>query len=109
MGLPCGTDQRTKMTLVAIHNLGMTLSSPLFSGLNLTVNAGDRLGVVAANGRGKTTLLRCIAGTLDATEGAVSRSRGLTIGYVPQEAPQALLNQSLYDAVLGGLSSEQAH
>jgi len=86
----------------------MTLSSSLFSGLNLTVNAGDRFGVVAANGRGKTTLLRCIAGTLDPTEGAVTHSRGLTIGYVPQDAPPALLNQSFYDAVLGALSSEQA-
>ena len=79
------------MTLISIRNLGMTLSSSLFSGLNLTVNAGDRFGVVAANGRGKTTLLRCIAGTLDPTEGAVTHSRGLTIGYVPQDAPPALL------------------
>ena len=63
--------------------------------------AGDRFGVVAANGRGKTTLLRCIAGTLDPTEGAVTHSRGLTIGYVPQDPPPALLNQSFYDAVLG--------
>jgi ATPase subunit of ABC transporter with duplicated ATPase domains len=96
------------MTLINIRNLGVTLSSSLFSGLNLALNAGDRVGLVAANGRGKTTLLRCMAGTLDPTEGEITRSRGLTIGHVPQDAPPALLNLSLYEAVLGALPPEQA-
>ena len=38
------------MTLINIRNLGVTLSAPLFSRLNLVVNAGDRIGLVAANG-----------------------------------------------------------
>ena len=50
------------MTLITLRNLGVTLGAPLFSDLNLVVNAGDRIGLVAANGRGKTTLLRCISG-----------------------------------------------
>ena len=50
------------MTLITIRNLGVSLGAPLFSRLNLVVNAGDRIGLVAANGRGKTTLLRCMAG-----------------------------------------------
>jgi len=50
------------MNLINIRNLGVTLSSSLFSRLDLSVNAGDRIGLVAANGRGKSTLLRCIAG-----------------------------------------------
>ena len=44
------------MTLINIRNLGVTLSAPLFSRLDLSVNAGDRIGLVAANGRGKSTL-----------------------------------------------------
>ena len=40
------------MTLINIRNLGVTLSAPLFSRLDLSVNAGDRIGLVAANGRG---------------------------------------------------------
>ena len=66
------------MTLINIRNLGVTLSAPLFSRLNLVVNAGDRIGLVAANGRGKSTLLRCIAGMMEASEGEITRSRGLT-------------------------------
>ena len=66
------------MTLINIRNLGVTLNAPLFSRLDLSVNAGDRIGLVAANGRGKSTLLRCIAGMAEPSEGEIARSRGLT-------------------------------
>src|SRR3981081_29747 len=100
-------DQRTIMTLINIRNLGVTLSAPLFSRLNLIVNAGDRIGLVAANGRGKSTLLRCIAGTMEASEGEITRSRGLTVGYVEQDVPPALMDRPLYAAVLEKLSTDQ--
>ncbi|WP_075288978.1 ABC-F family ATP-binding cassette domain-containing protein [Pararhizobium arenae] len=96
------------MSLINIRNLGVTLSSPLFSNLNLAINAGDRISVVAANGRGKSTLFRCIAGTLEATEGEITRSRGLTVGYVEQNVPPVLLDKTFYDAVLDALPAEQA-
>jgi ATPase subunit of ABC transporter with duplicated ATPase domains len=88
------------MTLINIRNLGVTLSAPLFSRLNLIVNAGDRIGLVAANGRGKSTLLRCMAGTMEASEGEITRSRGLTVGYVEQDVPEALMDRPFYAAVL---------
>lgn len=95
------------MSLINLRNLGITLSGPLFSGLNLTVNAGDRIGIVAANGRGKSTLLKCIAGTLDASEGEITRSRGLTIGMVEQNVPPALMQASFRDALLQALPADQ--
>ncbi|AJD40466.1 ABC-F family ATP-binding cassette domain-containing protein [Rhizobium sp. SEMIA 4085] len=95
------------MTLLNIRNLGITLSSPLFSRLNLVVNAGDRIGIVAGNGRGKSTLFRCIAGTLGPTEGDITRARGLTVGYVEQNVPPALFAMPFYDAVLDALAPEQ--
>src|ERR1700732_5466646 len=88
------------MTLVNIRNLGVTLSAPLFSRLNLVVNAGDRIGLVAANGRGKSTLLRCMAGTMEASEGEITRSQGLTVGHVEQDVPEALMDRPFYAAVL---------
>src|SRR6266853_6815290 len=100
-------DQRTIMTLINIRNLGVTLSAQLFSRLNLVVNAGDRIGLVAANGRGKSTLLRCMAGTMEASEGEITRSRGLTVGYVEQDLPEALMNTPFYAAVLATLSIER--
>lgn len=95
------------MTLINIRNLGVTLNAPLFSRLDLSVNAGDRIGLVAANGRGKSTLLRCIAGMAEPSEGEITRSRGLTIGYVAQEVPSTLADTSFHAAVLDMLAVER--
>ena len=95
------------MTLINIRNLGVSLGAPLFSQLNLVVNAGDRIGLVAANGRGKTTLLRCMAGHLEASEGEITRSRGLTLGYVEQNVPEALMDLTVHAAVLEALPPDQ--
>ncbi|MBP1860157.1 ABC-F family ATP-binding cassette domain-containing protein [Rhizobium herbae] len=95
------------MTLINIRNLGIVLGSRLFSRLNLVVNAGDRIGLVAANGRGKSTLFRCIAGVLEASEGDITKARGLTIGYVEQNVPPALSDMSFYAVVLDALPADQ--
>src|SRR5437763_6157008 len=100
-------DLGTIMTLITLRNLGVTLNAPLFSRLSLVVNAGDRIGLVAANGRGKSTLLRCIAGLIEAGDGEVAKSRGLTVGYVAQDVPPALMDTPFYGAVLETLSVER--
>ncbi|MEI5680614.1 MULTISPECIES: ABC-F family ATP-binding cassette domain-containing protein [unclassified Mesorhizobium] len=97
------------MALINLRNLAVTLGAPLFSNLNLSIEAGDRLGIVAANGRGKSTLLRCIAGNVEPTTGDITRSRGLRIGHVEQDIPAKLLDVPFYDAVQEVLSPEQAH
>lgn len=95
------------MTLINIRNLGVTLGNPLFSKLNLVVNAGDRIGLVAANGR-KSTLLACITGALEPSEGEITKARGLTVGHVAQNVPAALFDTPFYDAVLQALPADQA-
>ncbi|MFN7089041.1 MAG: ABC-F family ATP-binding cassette domain-containing protein [Allorhizobium sp.] len=94
------------MTIINLRNLGVTLAIPLFSGLNLTVNSGDRIAIVAANGRGKSTLLKCITGAFEPSEGEVTRARGLTTGMVEQNVPPALAEATFRDAVLKALSNE---
>ncbi|MEW6634415.1 MAG: ABC-F family ATP-binding cassette domain-containing protein, partial [Pseudomonadota bacterium] len=74
---------------------------------DLTIAAGDRLGIVAANGRGKSTLLRCIAGDFEATAGDITRSRGLRVGHVEQSVPKALLDHSFHQVVADALPPEQ--
>jgi ATPase subunit of ABC transporter with duplicated ATPase domains len=95
------------MTLINLRALGVTLTTELFSNLNLTISAGDRIGLVAANGRGKSTLLRCLAATMEATSGEITRARGLTIAYAEQNVPDRLMPLSFYDAVLSALSPDQ--
>jgi ATP-binding cassette subfamily F protein 3 len=57
----------------------------LFEGVNWTIGPQDRLGLVGANGTGKTTLLKILAGMESPDSGSVSRARGVTAGYLPQE------------------------
>ncbi|MGI6851222.1 ABC-F family ATP-binding cassette domain-containing protein [Mesorhizobium sp. 1B3] len=96
------------MALITLRNLGVGLSTPLFSNLSFVIGAGDRLGVVAANGRGKSTLLRCLAGTLEPTAGEIIRARGTRIGHVEQDIPDRLTDVPFRDAVLRALPEEEA-
>jgi ATP-binding cassette subfamily F protein 3 len=58
----------------------------IFSDLSFSIPHRARIGMVGANGVGKTTLLRVLIGMEDPSSGSITRSRGLRIGYLPQEA-----------------------
>ena len=96
------------MTILNINALGVTLGDSLFKDLTLTISKGDRIGLVAANGRGKTTLLECLAGASDQTTGDIVRARGLRVGFVTQNIPDAAQSRTLYEWVLAALPAEQA-
>ena len=94
------------MSLIACRSLGVVLGAPLFRDLDLTLARGDRIGLVAANGRGKSTLLRCLAGLHEPTSGEITRARGLRVGLVAQDVPHPLLDLSLREAALDALPEE---
>jgi len=58
----------------------------IFSDISLSIPQRARIGLVGANGVGKTTLLRILLGLEDASSGKVVRARNIRIGYLPQEA-----------------------
>ncbi len=60
-------------------------SGPVVDGISLTVSAGQRLGIIGENGRGKTTLLRLLADDLAPDQGTVTRHGSLSL--VRQEMP----------------------
>lgn len=96
------------MSLLTLHDLSVTLGDPLFSNLSLTLSKGDRLGLIAANGRGKSTLLACIAGDLEPTAGDITRARGCRVGYVVQYVAETALEMTPYDLALAALPPDQA-
>ena len=57
----------------------------LFEGLDWLVTPQDRLGLVGANGTGKSTLMRILAGQETLDYGAISRAKGVSAGYLPQD------------------------
>ena len=62
-------------------------AEPLFAGVDLILNAGDRVGLVGPNGVGKSTLLRVLVGAERPNVGHVERSPGTSIGYFAQQVP----------------------
>jgi ATP-binding cassette subfamily F protein 3 len=62
----------------------------IFSGLDLTVESGERLVVVGRNGAGKTSLLRVIAGADPAFEGSYRYGAGIRVGYFSQDAAETM-------------------
>lgn len=72
----------------------------LFDRADATVAAGHRVGLVGRNGCGKTTLLRLIAGRLEADEGRIEVPSRWRIGLTSQEAPGG--DVSLIETVMAG-------
>lgn len=57
---------------------------------DLTLRAGDRIGLVGVNGSGKTTLLKLLVGELKAVSGKVIAARGVKVGYFSQHQLETL-------------------
>lgn len=93
------------MGMISLRNAGHRAGELLFSNLNLVIGEGDHVGLVAPNGRGKSTLLRAMAGLAELSEGEITRSRGLTVGYVPQDVAERDLGRTLRQFVMGALDA----
>ena len=94
------------MGSISLNSVGVIATNTLFDKLSLVIGEGDRVGLVAGNGNGKTTLLRCIAGRQELTHGEIVRSRGLRVGFVEQDIDERLLPLTLRDAVLDALPAD---
>ncbi|MEO8409146.1 MAG: ATP-binding cassette domain-containing protein [Propionivibrio sp.] len=62
-------------------------------GISKSVNAGQRIGILGANGQGKSTLVKTIARVLAPLGGSVTEGKGLNIGYFAQQELDVLRPQ----------------
>jgi ABC transport system ATP-binding/permease protein len=96
------------MPVLTAKNLGKAYgAAPLFSGIDLSIHRGERVGLVGRNGAGKSTLARILAGAETADAGEVAVRREATVAYLPQE-PRFPPELSAMELVLAGLSAWRA-
>lgn len=81
-------------------------SNPLFTGVDLYINRGDKICLVGRNGCGKSTLLKVIAGEIEADDGEFFMQPGTRVGYMPQE-PNFENCKTLREVVERGLSAQE--
>ena len=75
------------MAVLSAQNLNMSFGDrTLFDGVSFEMNVGDRVGLIGANGTGKTTLFRLILGSENPTSGEIHPGKNTVIGYMEQHA-----------------------
>ena len=75
------------MSILSTSKLGKSYGpDDIFTGIDVSIPKRARIGLVGANGVGKTTLLRILMGAENSSEGSVQKAKGLKIGYLPQES-----------------------
>jgi len=75
------------MAVITLQNISKSFGAlRALDGLSARFERGERVGLVGANGAGKSTMLRIIAGQEKPDAGTAHLARGLRLGYLPQEA-----------------------
>ncbi|OJT23299.1 ABC transporter [Archangium sp. Cb G35] len=87
------------MTLLRAADVQLSFGSrTVFQGLTLTIEEGERVGLVGVNGSGKSSLMKILAGVARADAGELQLRRGARVTYLPQEpefAPGATVASEL--------------
>ena len=93
------TGKKTKK-LIAAKNLSKEYKEKtLFSNLDLTINAGDRIAIAGGNGTGKTTLMKLLKKELESDSGTVKHSENLQIVYFDQQREKLPNNITVKEAL----------
>jgi ATP-binding cassette subfamily F protein 3 len=71
----------------------------VFSGLDLKLEPGDRLGVVGSNGEGKSSLLSLLGGAQAPSSGRLDRQGRILVAHLPQESPEPVAETVLGEAM----------
>ena len=104
-------------TIMNIKNLSFSYSEKtednIFSDISFSIGKNDRIGIIGANGKGKSTLLNCLAGELTATAGEIIPHPSASIGHFGQTNIDRLepQNQVLHEILRSNpsLSLQAAH
>ena len=95
--------------LIQLNNISLTFGqNPLFSNVNLVVNRADRIALVGRNGCGKSTLMKVLAGSIEADFGSRIMSPGTNLSYMEQD-PDMRNFSTLGDYASSSLTSHETY
>ncbi|OOG22948.1 ABC transporter ATP-binding protein [Thioalkalivibrio denitrificans] len=93
------------MPILTLREVSLSYgSAPLLDGVNLSIEAGERISLVGRNGAGKSTLMRVLTGDVVPDQGEAVRADGLRVAMLTQAVP-AGTRGSVFDVVAGGLGA----
>ncbi len=92
------------MALLNLQNISLTYGmTPIFDGINIQIQKGEKISLLGRNGSGKSTLIKLINGTIEPDSGSVIREKGLITSLLPQEVPVDLTGPA-YDIITAGIA-----
>ena len=75
-----------QIPLLQLNQISLTFGGdPIFNGLDLVAQTGDRLALVGRNGSGKSTLMKVMAGLVEPDHGTRVMPSGISVGYMEQD------------------------
>ncbi len=96
--------QIPRRIMIQLSNAGKRFGHKLlFEGADWMITPRDRVGLVGANGTGKSTLMKVLAGLETLDYGAISLAKGISAGYLPQDG-LALSGQTVFSECMSVFS-----
>ncbi|MBR9844140.1 MAG: ATP-binding cassette domain-containing protein [Rhodobacteraceae bacterium] len=98
-----------RIPLLQMNGISLTFGGdPIFDGLDLVVQPGDRVALVGRNGSGKSTLMKVMAGLVEPDQGDIVVPPGVSVGYMEQD-PDMKGFSTLGDFASSGLEPGEAY
>jgi ATP-binding cassette subfamily F protein 3 len=100
--IPIAPPFRTGKTVLSAEDLCVGYGDrTILSGIELSLERADHVGIVGVNGAGKTSLLKVLAGVMAPLQGTLKSGHGVTTGYYAQHVAEELnLTDTVYEALM---------
>ena len=96
------------MPLITLRDIQLSYGKqPLLDHVNLSIDVGERLCLIGRNGAGKSTLMKVIAEEIQADDGQIEKTQGLSVARLEQEVPDDQ-EHSVHFMVAEGLGEQGA-
>ncbi|MBK7842813.1 MAG: ABC-F family ATP-binding cassette domain-containing protein [Bdellovibrionales bacterium] len=100
--IPIAPPFRTGKTVLSAEDLSIGYGDrTILSGIELSLERADHVGIVGVNGAGKTSLLKVLAGVMAPLRGTLKSGHGVTAGYYAQHVAEELNpTDTVYEALM---------